>query len=125
MSTALSTAKRYSRLVIIICLGFILSIFKFGYFGILILLLIEGASNLAEPWISTIVNKNIDSEFRATTLSTMHFISKTPFLILNIIAGRFLDLGYINYFHLIMGLTFLIASQFISHIYKKNIKLPV
>lgn len=87
--------------------GYILSIFKLGIFGIFILLMIEASGNLAEPWISIVINKHIDSQHRATTLSTLQFFSRVPFLILNLIAGRLLDLKLINYFNLTIGLIFL------------------
>lgn len=100
--------KRGLKLLLtLISFGFILSVFRFGFWGIAILLLIETAGNLAEPWISVVINKNIDSEYRATTLSTLNFFSRTPFLFLNMLAGRLLDLKLINYFHLVIGLIFL------------------
>lgn len=91
----------------IIILGYILSIFKLGLIGIVILLMIEASGNLATPWISILVNKYIDSEYRATTLSTLQFFTRGPFLIINLIAGKLLDLKLINYFNLTIGLIFL------------------
>jgi len=94
-------------------LSFILSYLNWGYSGVIIMLIIEISWNMAEPWISIIINKNISSLYRATTLSTIQFISKLPFLIINILLGQAIDDGLIKIFHLLLGL-FILCLLFLK-----------
>jgi len=84
-------------------IGFLLGSLKLGYPGVIALLFIELAGNLNRPWISLILNARVSSTFRATTLSTLEFISKFPYIFTNLLLGSYLDSGRANSFHLWVG----------------------
>lgn len=94
---------------VIMSLGFMMSFLKLGWYGLSAILAIELTWNLAEPWISIIINNQIESRLRATTLSTVQFLSKLPFVIINFSLGEAVDGGTVAKFHLILGLVMLIC----------------
>ncbi|MCX6732941.1 MAG: MFS transporter [Candidatus Roizmanbacteria bacterium] len=94
----------------LVSVGFILSFFPFGWWGVLVMLLIEIPGRLSYAWIPAIVNKRISSTYRATTLSTLEFIGRIPYIALNYLAGIAIDKKYIGQFHAsfgVIGLIFL------------------
>jgi MFS family permease len=94
-------------------LGFMLSVLPWGYFGVVILFLIESVGALSDPWISVIVNRETNSQDRATTLSSLQFLSKLPFIFLILIAGNQIQNKSISNFHLIIGVVLVaIASLY-------------
>lgn len=103
---------------IILGIAFVLASLNLGLWGILIILLIDLAGNLAYPWISIIVNKNTPSEKRATTLSTVAFISKLPHVLLVLIVGKVAQENILDKFNLGFGiiviLSALIGSLFVT-----------
>lgn len=84
----------------ILALGFFLAFFPLGYWGIIPLFLIGVAGSLAYPWVSIVVNKEISSKYRATTLSTVALFTKLPYVLVAIIAGRMVENGTLNRFSL-------------------------
>ena len=93
---------------IVLGVCFMLSFLRLGFYGVLVMILIEMSWNMAEPWISIIVNKHIASKYRATTLSAVQFISKLPYVVINLVLGEAIDGGLVRIFHL--GLGFAILS---------------
>jgi len=110
-----------NALNLLIGTGFILSYLKLGYFGVLVMLLIELTWNLAEPWISVIINNHIESTYRATTLSTVQFVSKIPFLFINILIGESIDTGYLRLFHLTLGSVIVVLGTISFIKYRKTV----
>lgn len=93
-------------------LGFLLSALPWGYYGVIVLLLIESLGAISNPWISTIVNKNINSQDRATTLSSLEFVSKIPFIFLVFISGSKIENQTINVLHAYIGSGLIILALF-------------
>lgn len=84
--------------------AFIISTYIFSYWGIGTMLLLEISGNLGDPWTSSVVNKYLDSRYRATTLSTLAFLTRIPHFFVNILAGSALDGAGINTFHFCLGM---------------------
>ena len=54
--------------------------------------------------LGSIYESSIYSKYRATTLSTVALITKLPYAILAIVAGRMVENGTFNIFNLSVGL---------------------
>lgn len=67
--------------------------------GLGVLLTISICGTLILPWISVIINRFTNSASRATTISTLSLISKTPYVFLAVIIGW---LTQNNQFHFVM-----------------------
>jgi MFS family permease len=90
-------------LTLIMGIGFVLAFFNLGWWGLLPLFLIGVTGSLSTPWISTVVNDEIDSKYRTTTLSTVALLTKIPYVLLAIIAGSMAENGTFNVFNLGVG----------------------
>lgn len=99
----ISDLKGLSLLLLLMSLGFMSAFFRLGNFGLITLSVIAITGNLADPWISAVVNKEIDSKYRATTLSTLALLSKIPYVLLAIIAGNAIQNGSFGKFNLSYG----------------------
>lgn len=91
-------------------IAFIASTYIFSYWGILTMLLLETAGNLGDPWTSSVINKNIVSQYRATTISTLAFFTRIPHFLVNILAGNAIDGMGINSFHFWLGIVIITLS---------------
>ena len=98
--------------------GFVLAYFPIGYFGIISLVLIAMAGKLASPWISIMINKNIQSKYRATTLSTVTLMTKIPYVVVAILAGSMVEKGLFPVFNL--GISIVIIAVAIVSIFGVN-----
>lgn len=83
--------------------GFILACVITGWIGALVLTLIVAAGSLAQPWVSVVVNRELDSKYRATTLSTISMVTKVPYILAAVVAGKLIQDGYIVQFNLAVG----------------------
>jgi MFS family permease len=83
----------------LLTLGFALAALLTGWFGVLALICITTAGSLAQPWTSVVVNREIPSKFRATTLSTVSMITKIPYIIVAIVAGQMIQDGLLPTFN--------------------------
>ena len=99
--------------------AFVASTYVIGVFGIGILWLLETAGNLGDPWTSSVVNENTESKYRATTLSTLAFMTRVPHLFVNIIAGIALDSYGIAPFHWWLGIA-IVLMVLLSTISRKR-----
>lgn len=90
--------------------AFVVSTYVFNLWGIATMFLLETAGHLGGPWTSSVVNEHIDSKYRATTLSTLTFMTTLPHFFVNILAGTAIDGTGINSFHLRFGIFILIAT---------------
>ena len=68
--------------------------------GAIILIVIRSAGGVSSAWASIVVNREIPSEYRSTTLSTVALISKIPYIVTAIIAGGLAENGQFNLFYL-------------------------
>lgn len=100
-------------------LAFVASTYMLGLWGIGILWLLESAGNLGDPWTSSVVNENTESKYRATTLSTLAFMTRIPHFFVNILAGLALDSYGIGYFHWWLGIA-IISVVLLSTISRKR-----
>lgn len=110
MRKMFSDEKGILLLVLLMGLGFVIGSTNIGYLGIIALVVIEMAGFVGKPWISIALNSQISAQYRATTLSTLEFISKIPFIFINIILGGLLDSGRSNIFHLYVGFTMIVIA---------------
>jgi MFS family permease len=94
---------------VLMIIGFLLAFFPLGHWGIFSMFLISISGVLSYPWISIIVNKKVSSKYRATTLSTLALITKIPYVLLAIVAGKMVEYGTLNVFSLSLGVVGLIA----------------
>lgn len=86
-------------------LAFMMAFFRLGYWGGFVLLALTITGQLAVPWLSIVVNREIPSKYRATTLSTVALITKLPYAVLAIVAGSMAQAGTSNLFNLGVGVT--------------------
>jgi MFS family permease len=98
---------------LLMAVGFMISSFPIGVFGIIAMILIEISGSLSYPWISVIVNERTSSGSRATTISTIALISKIPYVALAIFAGNLVQQGKMNDFAMGIGIS-LICVIFLS-----------
>ena len=93
-----SDFKGLSILGVIVSLIFLLFSFNLANLIVLPMVLIIVIGGIAHPWIMTVVNINIPSKYRATTISTMMLISQIPYVLVAIIAGRMIEGGRLSLF---------------------------
>jgi len=109
--------KRVSELMglvilsVFMILGFGIAIFPVGWYGLIAMALIAVAGHMASPWISIIVNKKITSKNRATTLSTIALMTKLPYVLVAVIAGRLVQNGQLAVFNKTAMLTMLFITM--------------
>lgn len=75
-----------------------------GVWGFIPLILISVLGNLGNPWLSVIINANISSEYRATVLSSVAFITKIPYVFMSILLGSSLEDGILYDFTLVLSI---------------------
>jgi MFS family permease len=99
----ISNFKGLTLLAIVMALGFFISAFPIGYWGIVPMFFIALAGKFAGPWVSIIVNKEISSTYRATTLSTVSLLSKVPYVLVAILIGAAFEKNLLPQFNLAMA----------------------
>lgn len=116
----LSTTAGLTILSIMLALGFLLSAFPIRYWGIIPMFLIALAGKFSGPWISILVNEQISSAYRATTLSTVALFSKIPYVIGAVVIGSAFEDGYLAQFCFGLGIVILGATAISSVLIKMN-----
>lgn len=91
-------------MAIVMALSFIIASFPIGFWGIIAMIFIAFSGKLAYPWISIIVNKEIQSKYRATTLSTISLITKIPYVLVAVVAGKAVEQGQLKTVNLYIGI---------------------
>ncbi len=91
-------------------------IIKNLWWGGLIFIVMMSAEKLGEPLISVLINDRVDSQHRATTLSTLALISQIPYIVLVLFFAKFTDIANIHWLYLLY--TFVIAFGFIYSLVK-------
>jgi hypothetical protein len=110
---------------ILVSLGFIASYFHFGYWGLIVMLILEVAERLSYAWIPALVNERIGSANRATTLSTLEFVGRVPYIFLSYLAGNAVDHHTIGQFHALLGACGLVLLLIWFFFLKKQKQSPV
>lgn len=87
--------------------GFLIAALPLKYFGLIPMLLIAMSGYLVYPWMSIVVNKEVDPRHRATALSTVALFTKIPYVVLAIIAGEMIDGGLLWMFNTAVGVVIL------------------
>jgi len=93
----------------VLAVGFLFAAMPLGYYGFLVMLAIALSGNLASPWVSIVVNRELPSKYRATALSTIALFTKIPYVVAAMIAGRMIDSGYLWLFNLVIGVLVVIT----------------
>ncbi len=99
-------------------LSYLFSGLPLGYFGMIPMLFISLSGTFAHPWMSIVVNKEIASKHRATALSTVALLAKTPYVVLAIVAGKMIEKNQLHLFMTSVGLVIL-SSVILSFLLKK------
>lgn len=92
--------------------------------GGIILIGIRSVGGISSSWASIVVNREIPSEYRSTTLSTVALISKIPYIITAMIAGGLAEAGHFNLFYMgvIAFLLMMVVSVTIAYrIHRKTL----
>lgn len=100
----ISDKKGLYLLTLVMGAGFMLAYLPLGIFGVFPMLLISLSGHLSYPWISAVVNQEVDSEYRATALSTVALLTKIPYTLLAIVAGNMAENNTFRYFNLSIGM---------------------
>lgn len=104
--------------------GYLISGLPLGHFGIIPLFIIIFAGSLAYPWLSIVVNREIDSKHRATALSTVALLAKLPYVILAIVAGKMIQKEQLPLFMIWVGLAILLSVALTFILKKIKTKKP-
>jgi len=107
-------------LSIFMSVGFLLSMFNLGWFGLIPMIFIAIAGHLATPWISIIVNKKIESKDRATTLSTIALLTKLPYVLIVITVGKMVEAGTLGTFNLYTGIVVILVALFSLLLFRRK-----
>lgn len=97
-------------LALIMAFGFFLSAFPIRYWGIIPMFLIALAGKFASPWVSIVVNREISSHYRATTLSTISLLSKVPYVLVAVLIGEAAEKNMLSEFTLGLAGTILVVT---------------
>jgi len=81
--------------------------FNFSFYSLLYILIIYLVRGLATPVLRNFINKETDSEIRATILSIRSFCIRLTFSILAPLLGWISDVWSLNHAFLIMGIILL------------------
>lgn len=91
----ISDIKGLIFLTTLTAVSFFIGSFHIGYYGIFVMIMLAIVGKLGYPWISIVVNHHIPSVYRATTLSSVSFITKIPYILLAVVAGNAVQNGYL------------------------------
>lgn len=84
---------------------------------VFVFLIITG--ELAEPWRSTVINKYVESRYRATVISTMQFFIQLPYVAIAMFFGAMIEQNFVQTFYIGVGVV-MFASIVWSLAYKVN-----
>jgi len=102
-------------LSILLAMAYAFMFFNWGFAGFIPLALLDLSGRIVYPWLSIIINKEIPSKYRATTISTTVLLSRLPYVFVAIIAGEAAQNGQLGIFGLGIGviLISLVAINFL------------
>lgn len=110
-------------LTILMGLGFLIAALPLGYFGLIPMFVITISGYLVYPWISIVVNKDVEAKHRATALSTVALLTKIPYVLLAVIAGRMVQNGDLWRFNAIVGTVIIFAMTINIVIGNKKVRI--
>lgn len=102
-----SDATGLYLLSLVMGLAYVSVYFGLGVFGIFTLAAIDLSGRIVYPWLSVIINKSVDSKYRATTISTSSLLSRFPYVFVAIFAGIAAETGQLRLFGLVIGIVVL------------------
>ncbi len=108
-----------SILSFMLVIAFFLSGFPIGNWGVIPMFLIVIAGKFGGPWISIIVNKEISSKYRATTLSTISLLTKVPYVLIAVLIGSALEKNLLSLFCFILAGVILLITLISGGLYLK------
>ena len=79
--------------------GFLAAAFPIGHYGFWAMFAIGIAGRLTLPWVSIVVNKHLESKYRATALSVIALVTRIPYAIIAITAGQLVEQGHLPAFN--------------------------
>lgn len=89
----------------LLALGFLsAALFENKAVGLATFIVITVVGNLIRPWISIILNAQIESRYRATTISTLQVLIRLPYVIVALFIGYAAKLGLLQEFYLIVAI---------------------
>ena len=114
-------------LALAMAVGFLVSSFSIGAYGILAFLAIVVINSLVEPWLNDIVQHQVPSSHRATALSTLALLQKLPYVLLAPMAGILSSDGNLSVFLVGISLSIFLAIIILLSfgILNKNIRRKV
>lgn len=77
--------------------------------GFFVFLCLTVTGQLADPWRATVINKYIDSKYRATTISTLQLFIQIPYVVIAILFGTLIETQTVKLFYLLVGFIMLCA----------------
>jgi MFS family permease len=101
-----------SLLSLLMASSFLLASLPVGLFGIILMFTIAIAGDFSRPWLSIVVNNNIPSKYRATALSAAALITRLPYVLVAITAGKMIEAGKLSQFNIGVGLVILAGLLF-------------
>lgn len=99
---------------VILCfmLAFMYGLFALplGHWNAIPMVLINSISALSFAWMNVIINDNVDTEHRATAVSSMYMLLKVPYVLLAVIGGSIIQEGNIKGLNLVIALVIVAAA---------------
>ncbi|GAB4516629.1 MAG: hypothetical protein OHK0046_22290 [Anaerolineae bacterium] len=86
-------------------LAWLLAALPLGFWGVIVLVMVRVVGEMAYPWFSVVINREIPSKFRSTTLSTVALMTRLPYVVTAVIAGQMIEAGQLWLFNLALGLS--------------------
>jgi len=111
LKSKLGDAKGFVILTFMAALGWIFAgIFNNSLIiGALIFVFLIISGELAEPWRSTVINKYVESKYRATVISTMQFFVQMPYVLIAMFFGFMIEKNIVQDFYLAIGAIMIIS----------------
>ncbi len=104
----LSDLHGLAIIALLLVLGFAGGALPLGAWGILALLCIRVAGGMITPWVAVVINREIPSQDRATTLSSMALLAKIPYAATAVLAGQLVEQGRFWLFSLAVAVVVLV-----------------
>ncbi len=117
--------RGFYALIIVMLTGLILSTFPLGLFGVAAMMLILISGTLSYPWASVLVNQEIPSRYRATTLSSLALITKLPHVLFAVMVGAMVENGQLSQFLWYMAFGLMVALALGFQVSSRVAKNPV
>lgn len=114
----LSDIQGIYSLLLMLALGFLLAgLFSDRFVGLIVFTIITVVGRLLRPWISIILNKNVESRHRATTISTLQFFVQIPYVLTALFIGYAAENSLLRPFYLFIVVVLLGVALLSKHNY--------